>query len=167
MSRARALLLVLTCFSLRAAEPLDVPFFRQEKNGCGAASVAMVAHYWGSGAPPPEQVYRKLYRAEQSGVSLADMRRYLEELGFQAFTLRGQWVDLNGHLSKGRPVIVGLKSGRAKRIHFAVLIGVDGDRVWLNDPTRKQSHHVKQADFVKQWESADRWLLLAAPGSKE
>ena len=25
---------------------LDVPFLRQKKNGCGAASVAMVLHYW-------------------------------------------------------------------------------------------------------------------------
>ena len=34
---------------LAAQQPgvwLDVPFVRQEKNGCGAASIAMVMQYW-------------------------------------------------------------------------------------------------------------------------
>ncbi len=38
------------CGMLLAAEPpgvwLDVPFVKQEKDGCGAASIAMVIQYW-------------------------------------------------------------------------------------------------------------------------
>lgn len=145
---------------------LDVPFFRQQKNGCGAASVAMVAHYWSkppATAPPATEVYRRLYAADRNGIPLADMKRYLEELGFRAFTLRGQASDLEAHLAKGRPVIVGLKPGRSKGLHFAVLAGTEGERVWLNDPTRKQPHWVKRDQFEKQWQLADRWMLLAAP----
>jgi len=173
----RLIVLALACASAGTAAgkaPLDVPFFKQEKNGCGAASVAMVANYWGARlakAPgailPPKQVYEQLYTPALLGISLADMKRYLEELGYNAFTFRGEWTDLNGHLSKGRPIIVALKNGHSERLHFAVLVGTEGDYVWLNDPTRKQPNRIKQSDFEKQWTSADRWLLLAAPSRPE
>ena len=172
----RHFVLALACsFSGSAASkaPLDVPFFQQEKNGCGAASVAMVAHYWGNrleSAPspvPPKQVYDRLYTAERVGISLADMKQYLEELGYSAFTFRGEWIDLKGQLSKGRPIIVGLKNKRSERLHFAVLVGMESDHVWLNDPTRRQPNRVKQSDFEKQWKQGDRWLLLAAPSKPE
>lgn len=176
MNAARALrrLLpaVIFCLAGEAAAggPLDVPFFRQAKNGCGAASVAMVAHYWGSrpaqqrvAAPSPEQVYQRLYDARRRGILLADMKRYLEDLGYRAFTFRGRWTDLEGHLAKGRPMIVGLKKSRSKDLHFAVLTGAETGHVWLNDPTRKQPHRVARAEFEKQWDLAGRWVLLATP----
>lgn len=150
------------------AEPLDVPFFRQQKNGCGAASVAMVMHYWTRNAASPEpapdagQVYRRLYRTGQKGIALADMRSYLEESGFRAFTLRAEWADIERHLERARPAIVGLRPDSKKGIHFAVVAGVDGNRVWLNDPTRRKPSRMKRSDFLRQWRLADQWMLLAA-----
>ena len=126
----------------------------------------MVMHYWGSEAAP-ERVYQKLYDAERRGIPLAAMQRYLEEAGFRAFTLRGQWADIQEHLGKGRPIIVGLKRNRLKQMHFAVVIGAEEERVWLNDPTRKKANRVKLADFQKQWELADRWMLLATPALRD
>ena len=45
-----ALLLLGVCGALFAADLpgvwLDVPFVKQEKDGCGAASIAMVMQYW-------------------------------------------------------------------------------------------------------------------------
>lgn len=161
------LLGVLTgALSLLAAEagapPLRVPFVRQMENGCGAASVAMVARYWGLDKHP-EQVYRDLYQPEQKGILLSDMQRYLEQSGFQAYTLRGEFDDLERHSAKGRPIIVALKKNRAKRLHFAVLLGVENGRVWLNDPTRKKASRLKRESFLAQWNAAERWMLLAAP----
>jgi len=176
MSQAGALsrlVVVLICaIAARAMtnQPLDVPFITQEKNGCGAASVAMVVHYWGNlpakypvVAASPERVYQQLYDAERKGILLSDMKRYVEELGFNAFTLNGKWTDLERHLAKGRPIIVGLKRNRAKGMHFAVVVGVDATHVWLNDPTRKKANRVKQAEFRSHWELADSWMLLATP----
>lgn len=143
---------------------LTVPFFRQQKNGCGAASVAMVAHYWSpQSAPAPEAVYDRLIDAERKGILLAHMKSYFEELGFQAFTLKAQWTDLHAHLAKGRPIIVGLREGSRRRLHFAVLTGIEDEHVWLNDPTRKQTSRTGRARFEKQWAGADRWILLATP----
>jgi len=143
-------------------QPLQVPFFRQEKNGCGAASVAMVMHYWGK-RQPPDEVYRKLYDAELHGIPLAAMKQYLEEAGMRAFTLQGEWADVQEHLGKGRPIIVGLKKHRQKPMHFAVIVGAESDRLWLNDPTRTKAMGVTRADFLKQWKQAGQWMLLASP----
>jgi predicted double-glycine peptidase len=163
-------LIAIACGVTSAAGPLSVPFFQQQKNGCGAASVAMVMHYWAGrpvgstmAAPAPELVYQRLYAPERKGILLADMRRYLEENGFLAFTLRGRWNDIEQHIAKGRPVIVGLKPGRAKGMHFAVVAGVDGEAVLLNDPTRRKLHRLNQNEFEKAWAASEHWMLIATP----
>ncbi|RPI19241.1 MAG: hypothetical protein EHM65_01625, partial [Acidobacteriales bacterium] len=109
-------LLLVFATAPAGAERLRVPFFTQERNGCGAASVSMVWRYWSEGLPgrtlaepSPEEVYRQLYNPAAKGIALAGMRDYLEEGGFRAYTLRGEWPDLEQQLAKGRPVIVGLK----------------------------------------------------------
>lgn len=159
-------LLVCTLAAAASLPPLKVPFFRQEKNGCGAASVAMVAHYWSPHtAPSHASVYGALIDTGRKGIQLAHMKQYLEKLGYRAFTLRGRWTDIEQHLAKARPLIVTLRDPRARRLHFAVVTGVEERHVWLNDPTRKRAYRADRARFEKQWASAGNWLLLATPPS--
>lgn len=149
------------------APRLPVPLFSQEKNGCGAAAVAMVAHYWRGAAPngldSPQAIYQQLYERERGGVPLSRMKEYFERLGLSAFTLYGEWKDLVEQIQKGRPVIVGLKKNPRSELHFVVAVGADDEAVWLHDPARKKAHRVKRERFEKQWRHADAWLLLAAP----
>ena len=150
-------------------QPLAVPFFGQQKNGCGAASVAMVIHYWANHAPnlPPyptaDEAYQRLYDHERNGILLGDMKRYFEEYGFKAFTFRGRWADVEVHLGKGRPVIVALKLKPTAPIHYVVITGAAGDHVTLNDSTRRRTTRLKRAEFERQWSYADQWMLLATP----
>lgn len=164
---------VLAVFvSLCAAQTIDlqVPFIRQQKNGCGAASVAMIMSYWRQHSaskqpegPPPKEIYQRLYRPEQKGIQLAEMKRYLEDYGYQTYTLRGEWNDLEQHLAKGRPVIVALKPGNRKPIHFAVISGATNDAALLNDPTKRKAGRMARGKFDAQWSRAERWMLVAAP----
>lgn len=157
-------LLLCALASASAVPPLAVPFFRQEKNGCGAASVAMVVHYWRpDGAPAHASIYGALIDGRRRGIQLAHMKEYLQQAGFQAFTLRGVWTDIAEQLGKGRPLIVTLREARTRRLHFAVLTGVEDGHVWLNDPTRKRARRAERAWFEKQWAGAGNWILLAAP----
>ncbi|HET8550194.1 MAG TPA: papain-like cysteine protease family protein [Bryobacteraceae bacterium] len=170
---ACVVLVVAGCASVARAgtgPALAVPFFGQQKNGCGAASVAMVVHFWQHDAPglqaeTPERVYQRLYRGDDRGILLSDMRNYLEEAGLRAFTLRGNWADVERNVARGRPLIVGLKRRREGGMHFAVVVGVEGNQVWLNDPTRRKATRMRQEKFARQWELAGRWLLLAAPAA--
>jgi len=163
-------LLSIAATSAVRGERLKVPFLTQERNGCGAASVSMVWRYWKErlpertlDEPSPEDVYRQLYNPAAKGIALADMRRYLEEGGFGAYTLRGEWSDLEQQLSKGRPVVVGLKPRQTKAMHFVVVAGSEDGRVWLNDPTRSKPSRLSRDKFQKQWNLAERWMLLAVP----
>lgn len=163
-------LLLAAPASAASVTPLELPFHRQQKNGCGAASVAMVMHYWEAqpshsleASPAAKDVYAALYQPELNGIPLAEMKRYLEGNGLRAFTLRGRWTDVEQHLAKGRPLVVGMKSGQNKPIHFVVLTGVDSSTVWLNDPTRKKPYRLARAKFEKRWALADQWMLLAVP----
>jgi len=168
-----ALLLVVSTTPVWA-DPLPVPFLRQEKNGCGAASVGMVWRYWNERLPGqtvtpplPKGVYQALYRPASSGIALADMRRYLEDAGFRAYTWRGEWPDLEQHLAKGRPVIVGLKPKQEAAMHFVVVTGSGDGGVWLNDPTRSKPNRLRREQFERQWSLAGKWTLLAAPPAPE
>src|SRR5882672_8159323 len=107
-----AVLLVGVCGVLLAADLpgvwLDVPFVKQEKDGCGAASIAMVMQYWqaqqgqpANDASDASQIQRTLYSAKAHGIYASDMERYLQEKGFRTFTIRGEWEDLTQHLEKG------------------------------------------------------------------
>src|SRR5689334_4174186 len=95
---------------------LDVPFILQQKNACGAATIAMLEQYWElqQGKPPradAQQIMRQLYSGEAQGIYASEMKSYLEQSGYQAFTFSGEWADFRKHLEKGRPLIVALRTG--------------------------------------------------------
>ena len=155
---------------------LDVPFVKQEKNGCGAASIAMVMQYWSDRRGRAEsdnidaaQIHRELYDPKARGVYASAMERYFKQRGYGAFAFRGEWEDLLNHLRKGRPLIVALNPPEAGApLHYVVVAGLDlqAGLVLLNDPARRKLLKQDRADFEKQWSGAGKWTLLALPQPK-
>jgi len=152
---------------------LDVPFIKQEKNGCGAATIAMVMQYWQKqpgGTPDagsdPADIQRALYSSEGRGIYASDMERYFQNHHFRTYTFRGQWDDLKQHLEKGRPLIVAVKPLRGETaLHYLVVAGVDWEQnlVIVNDAAQRKLLKVDRASFVKEWNEVDDWTLLALP----
>ena len=144
---------------------MEVPFVSQEKNGCGAASIAMVMQYWQLHADP-EAIQRALYSPKARGIYASDLERYLRQHGFSTFAINGEWTDLKHHLEKGRPLIVALKSGRDD-LHYVVVTGLDlrQELVLTHDPARRKLLKQHRADFEKEWRGAGNWALLALPSS--
>lgn len=150
---------------------LDVPFVKQQKDGCGAAAIAMVMQYWqrqqtGRAAPPEaEEIRRALLSREARGIYASGMERYLQQHGFRTFAVRGEWVDLRHHLEKGRPLIVALDPGGD--LHYAVVTGLDWERevVLLHDPAVRKLLPRRRAEFEREWKKAGNWALLAVPSS--
>jgi predicted double-glycine peptidase len=144
-----------------AAPWLDVPFVKQEKNGCGAASAWMVIAYWrGADAADPGAILRELYSPEARGILASDLERYLRRQGFETFAFEGAWADLEQHLAKGRPLVVSL--GRSPA-HYVVVAGVDAGAVAVNDPARRKLLRIDRKTFERDWKAAGRWTLLAVP----
>jgi len=162
---------------LFAADPsgiwLDIPFVKQEKDGCGAASIAMVMQYWQlqqggrSGNPTAEaaQIQRALHSDAAHGIYASDMQRYFQQNGYVTFAFAGQWSDLKQHLEKGRPLIAALKPGSLVPLHYVVVAGLDPERqlVLLNDPAQRKLLKEERSRFEQEWKGAGRWTLLALP----
>lgn len=152
---------------------LDVPFIKQQKNGCGAASIAMVMQYWQtqpggareSGSDPAE-IQHALYSSQAHGIYASDMERYFQEHGFRTYSFRGEWNDLKQHLGKGRPLIVALKPLPTETaFHYVVVVGVDwGENVVIvNDAAQRKLLKMDRAAFVREWNAVGDWTLLAVP----
>jgi ABC-type bacteriocin/lantibiotic exporter with double-glycine peptidase domain len=152
---------------------LDVPFVPQEKNGCGAAVIAMLMEYWQKQQPrpgdpiiDPAQIQRALYSHKADGIYSSDLEHYLQQQGFRTFAVQGDWELLRHHLEKGRPLIVAFKPEKGESsLHYVVVAGLNAqDNILLiNDPARRKLLKIERAGFEKEWEAVRRWTLLAIP----
>lgn len=146
---------------------LDVPFFAQQKNGCGASSLAMILHYWNSPSvvADPQSIFSQLYSDKLKGIPASRMKSYLEENGFRVFTFRAALPDLKEHLLKGRPLIVSLGGSS---LHYVVVVGLDERQnlVLLNDPAVKKLSRMDEGEFLAAWKLTNYWTLLAVPDAR-
>jgi ABC-type bacteriocin/lantibiotic exporter with double-glycine peptidase domain len=159
-------------FAQSTALWIDVPFFRQEKDGCGAAVIAMVMQYWNQQqarntvSVDVDQIQKALFSKEAHGIYSSDLKRYFEDHGFRTFAVQGSDDDFQHHLEKGRPLIVALKpmSGQ-KSLHYVVVVGVDPHEnvILVNDPAQKKLLKMDRLVFEKEWTAVQRWTLLALP----
>lgn len=176
-SRALAwICLLLLAEAVYAQKPaalwVDVPFVRQPKDGCGAASISMVMQYWsaeqGTAASPASDVTRiqnELYSPREHGIASSSVQSYLQRHGFLAFTVNGTWNDLQQQLEKGRPLIAALKPQGQTELHYVVIDGIDlvHALVMINDPAERKLLTQERAGFEKAWSATHNWMLLAVP----
>jgi ABC-type bacteriocin/lantibiotic exporter with double-glycine peptidase domain len=153
---------------------LDVPFIKQEKDACGAASIAMVMQYWsrqqGRAADSnadAAHIQHVLYSSKAHGIYASEMEHYFQQSGFRTFTIRGEWQDLEQHLQKGRPLIVALKQGTGVDLHYVVVTGLDSSQglVLINDPAQRKLLKQDRSSFEREWNATGKWTLLALPAS--
>jgi ABC-type bacteriocin/lantibiotic exporter with double-glycine peptidase domain len=177
LTRTRLASLVLMVSSLAWAAGtqgiwINVPFVQQDKDGCGAASIAMVMQYWQhyQGQPAnPSAAYAEIERALQSpaarGIHPHAMVRYLQQNGYRTFAFAGEWADLAQHLAKGRPLIAALNPGTGLPLHYVVVAGLEPEHqlVLLNDPAQRKLLKEDDAQFEREWKAAGHWMLLAVP----
>jgi ABC-type bacteriocin/lantibiotic exporter with double-glycine peptidase domain len=151
---------------------LDVPFVAQQKDGCGAACIAMVMQYWerhqGQPAQPQAdsaQIYKSVYTRDAHGTYASAMLRYLQQNGYRAFAFAGQDADLERELAQGRPLIAALKPGPGSTLHYVVVAGLDqpDQLVLMNDPAQRKLVKEDESQFEREWQATGHWLLLAVP----
>lgn len=177
-SLARSIVFVIVGVGIVCAQEktgvwLDVPFVKQEKDGCGSASIAMVMQYWYlqkgrslSENSQAAQIHQALYAPGSEGIHASAMEHYFKEHEFRTFAFSGDLKILKQHLQKGRPLIAALKpSGSSDSLHYVVVVGIDleQDHILLNDPARRKLLKQDRSDFEAQWSATGTWTLLALP----
>ncbi len=170
---ARFLIPVLCVWLAFAESWLDVPYVRQKKAGCGAAAIAMVVQYWALLHPELKDAAAETDRidellpASRRGIRGGALKEYLNARGFDAFAFDGELKDLRHHLEKGRPVMVCLGlSGAKGPLHYAVVVGVGDNSVWLNDSARGKLVRDPLDRFEAAWKVSGNWALLAVPRTR-
>lgn len=153
---------------------IDVPYVHQPREGCGAASLAMVMEYWAQQEKRPAEddsnvdtIQRELYSPSKHGIPASSMAGYLRAHGFEVFALSGRWSDLEAQLAKGRPLIVALRPEGQTELHYVVVDGIDPGRglVTMNDPAERKLLSQERAAFERDWSATKNWMLLAVPAS--
>ena len=152
---------------------LDVPFIAQSREGCGAASIAMVMQYWSGKSDQPAgdsadatYILQQLHSPEAHGIYASSMEQYLQNHGYRTFSVSGTWDDLNEHLEKGRPIIVALRpAGNGRILHYVVVAGIDpkSNLIMFNDPAGRKLSKLDRRSFEKEWKATRNWMLLAVP----
>ena len=155
---------------------IDVPFVHQPREGCGAASLAMVIEYWaaqpdGHAVPVAgvNAILHELYSSREHGIPASAMEQYLRQHGFVAIAFSGNWDDLEQQLKKGRPLIAALKPQGQSQLHYVVIDGIDPARalVTMNDPAERKLLAEERAGFEKEWSATHNWVLLALPAAPQ
>lgn len=173
---SRCAVFLLTALALSSQSPagvwIDVPFVAQPRDGCGAASIAMVMEYWSAqqhmAAPPSSDVatiQRQLFSPRLHGISPEAMESYLRQNGYLAMPFSGTWNDLEQQVTKGRPLIVALRPRGQTAFHYVVVAGIDTANgvVMMNDPAERKLLSQERAGFERDWSATHHWTLLAVP----
>jgi len=173
-----ALLLPLLCGAALAADAaniwLDVPFVQQQKDGCGAAAIAMVMQYWeqyqhlpASSAAAYAHIESRLYSPQAHGIYASAMEDYFRRNGYRAFAFAAQVPDLVREIGQGRPLIAALKPGPGGELHYVVVVGVDqpDSLILVNDPAQRKLLKEDRSTFEREWKATGNWTLLAVPAT--
>src|SRR5690242_7198550 len=151
---------------------LTVPYHSQEDrdahrycNDCGAACAAMLLEWAGKGRMSVDQLAAKTaLSTSDSGLNPTQVANLLTQMGLSAQAKNGSanFGAIQAELAAGRPVISLIHYGSIPERqnqpdtfgHFVVVVGIDSDNTYLNDPDwwgNKMSYgaglKVKNAEF--------------------
>jgi tetratricopeptide (TPR) repeat protein len=139
-----------------------VPFIAQKDNYCGPAALAMVANFYGHEITQDE-IAADIYLPEIHGTLTADLAGYAQRFNLWTRQYSGTRADLHEKLSAGIPMVVLGKLGNS--YHYFVVLDYRGDEVLVHSDTRANLR-LREDDFLRWWNRADRWTLLVCPPGK-
>jgi tetratricopeptide (TPR) repeat protein len=149
-------------------ELTDTPFFPQESQQCGPASLAMLLSAAGKPTDPADLV-GEIFLPKREGTLSVEIIAAARSRGLLPYTIDPKIAALWNELNAGRPVLVmqnlGLRSWPLW--HYAIVIGYDAEKnkVTLRSGTTAVKR-MSLRDFDRTWMLADRWgLILLPPGT--
>jgi tetratricopeptide (TPR) repeat protein len=142
----------------------NVPFYPDNTDQCGPASLASILNFWGKNVTPA-QLKSEVYIHRLRGSLPMDMPPALEANGLRAQIISGSFEIVKAELRAGRPMIAYLDFGTRKHPigHYLVITGFDDQRRGLY--VHSSMHKDKFASyrrFNRGWSDTDHWLLLAS-----
>ena len=126
---------------------------------CGPASLKMVFEYWGVEKSEAE-LAEACNRDPELGVSSERMAEVARKYGFEAEVKNNSdFSEIESWLKKKAPVIVDWFSPGRKDYpdsempdgHSSVVVGLDAEKIYLEDPEIGGLREIKREDFLRVW----------------
>jgi ABC-type bacteriocin/lantibiotic exporter with double-glycine peptidase domain len=134
---------------------------------CGIAVWRMVVEYWDV-TPDPVLISEMLapIATDQRPIRAAELRDLAIDHGLLAFVVEGHRVDLNKHLARGRPVIVGMIKPTlgGSNAHYEVVLGIHPVRevIMTFDPSLGY-REISFVGFDQEWRASGSVALVILP----
>lgn len=142
-----------------------VPFFPDETDQCGPATLASLLTYWGIPSEPPA-LKAEMYSPRLRGTLPIDLLLTAQARGLQAEGVSGTLESLKAELDANRPVVALLNLGWLvfPQGHYVVITGYDDRQqgVYMHSGLARDLL-VPYAQFVAHWEKTGRWMLRLHP----
>jgi len=141
---------------------LNLPYFPQEEDQCGPASLATML-----GARDvtvtSQELSAKVYIPAKEGSLTTEMVARARRHGMVVYPLKPRLSDVFTEISGGNPVLVlqNLGVNWLPRWHFSVVIGYDLQQKTVTLRSGKQiAHEIDLQLFLKTWQRADSWAVV-------
>ncbi len=142
-----------------------VPFCKQKRNSCAAATLYTLALFEGVDWAL-EDVEKHLPVLEKKGALVFDMVGAARRIGLDYRVQKGTLETLFQSLESGHPVITMLDVStpwifwHEEKYHFLVVTGLSRNQqvVRVNDGYQ-EGRIVSIASFEKQWDACQRWMM--------
>jgi len=140
---------------------LPVKPFQETLHGgyCGTASLKMVLDYYGV-TKSEKEITGMLKYDQEHGTDAKSIAETATELGFKVEIKEdSSFKDIKGWLDKKVPVIIDwFTRGRydypeddVADGHYSVVIGLDGEFIYLQDPEVGRVRKINREDFYRVW----------------
>jgi len=152
-------------------DPIDhivhvvVPFFPDDTDQCGPATLASLLTYWGVPTTPPA-LKEEIYLPRLGGTLPIDLLLAAQARGLKAEFYSGSLDNVRAELEAGHPLVAFLNLGYAvfPQGHYVVITGFDDQRRGLYVHSGlEQDVFLPYERFLRSWEKTGRWTLLILP----
>lgn len=143
----------------------DVPFYEDDTDQCGPATLASVLTHAGRPTHPSE-LKPEIYSSETRGTLPMDLLPAVEDRGLSAEVVNSTLAELRQNIRDGRPVLAYLNLGLKfyPQGHYVVVTGYDDERggVYAHD-AKIRDKFIPYPRFMKGWNKTGRWALTVTP----
>lgn len=153
--------------SLEHGLHIVVPFFPDDTDQCGPATLASVMAYWGIPSNP-QMLKEEIYLPRLGGTLPIDLLLAAQAHGLQGEFYGGSLDNVRTELKARHPLVAFLNLGYTifPRGHYVVITGFDDERqgVYVHSGLERDTF-LPYAEFLPSWEKTGRWTLLVLPGT--
>ena len=148
-----------------ASYHVAVPFFPDDTDQCGPATLASVLTYWGI-TTDPATLKEEIYLPRLKGTLPLDLLLAAQARGLTADIYQGSLDNVKAELDAGHPLVALVNLGYAifPQGHFVVITGYDDQRrgVYVHSGLERDQF-LPYERFLQSWDKTGRWTLLIVP----